>query len=52
MTVREHLGHLGVNGRIILKRILSEEGVDWIHLAQKCVQQLAFENMVMTLCVP
>jgi hypothetical protein len=28
----DHLEHLGVNGKIILKRILQEIG--WIHLAQ------------------
>jgi hypothetical protein len=32
---RNHLGNLGVDGRIILNCILSKYGMDWIHLDQR-----------------
>jgi hypothetical protein len=35
---RDHVGNLGVDGAIILKRILKILGVDWIHLPQDKVQ--------------
>jgi hypothetical protein len=44
------LGDLGVNGRIILKRILMEVGcedMDYIHLAQDREQWLALMKTVM-----
>ena len=32
---RDNLGHLDVDGRLMLKYILKDwEGMDWIHLAQ------------------
>jgi hypothetical protein len=30
---RDHLGDLGVGGKIILKWILKRVGLDWIHVA-------------------
>jgi hypothetical protein len=46
---REHLGHTGVNGRIILKWISKKYRVDWIHLAEYRAQWQALVKAVMTL---
>jgi hypothetical protein len=46
---RDHLGHLGVYGRIIFKwilKIMECEGLDWIQLAKDRVQWL---NLAKTL---
>ena len=50
----DHLEDLGVDGRIILERILEKwyEGVDWIDLAQDTDRWRAFMNAVMNLRVP
>jgi hypothetical protein len=48
---RDHSEDVGVDGRIILKRIEGKEGldVDWIHLAQNGDRYRAFVNTVMNL---
>jgi hypothetical protein len=49
------VGDIGVNGRIILRRILEEwdyEDVDWIQLAQDRHQCQALVNTIMNLWVP
>jgi hypothetical protein len=48
------LGVLGIDGRIILERILGKlrEVVDWIHLARNRDQWLAIVNAVMNIRVP
>jgi hypothetical protein len=46
----DHYRYLGIDVRMILKRILKEiwrEGVDWIHSAEDMNQQGAVVNMVM-----
>jgi hypothetical protein len=50
----DHLEDPGVDGRIILERILEKwyEGVDWIDLAQDTDRWRAFMNAVMNLRVP
>jgi hypothetical protein len=51
---RDHLGHLGVDGMIILKRILKEyEGdVDWSHLTQKRNQRSSLLSTITKTEVP
>jgi urocanate hydratase len=49
MNGRNHLGYLGIDGRIILKWILKKQVVDWIQLAQDRVQWQALGTMVMNL---
>jgi hypothetical protein len=50
----DHLGDLGVNGRIILKWILKtwDVGMDWIELAQDRDRWRAVVIAVMNLRVP
>jgi hypothetical protein len=49
-----HLGHPGVDGRIILKWIFKKRngGMDWIELAQDMDRWQALVNAVMNLRVP
>jgi hypothetical protein len=49
----DHLGHVRVTGRIIIKGILEnrDEGVDRIHLAQNSIRW-ALQNNVMNLQFP
>jgi len=52
---RGHLGDPGVDGRIILRRILRKlgcGGMEWIELAQGRDRCRAFVNAVMNLRVP
>ena len=52
---RDHLGDLGVDGRIILGQIfrkLDVGGMDWIELAQDRDRWRALVNVVMNLWVP
>jgi hypothetical protein len=51
---RDHLGDLGVDRRLILKRIFKRgcEDMEWIPLAQGSVQWRVLENIVMNLLVP
>jgi hypothetical protein len=48
---RDSLEVLGVDERIILKRILKNQ-VDWTHLAEDMDKWQAFVNAVMNLRVP
>jgi hypothetical protein len=50
----DHLGDLGINGKIILNWIskIKCDDVDWIHVAQDRVQWQAFVNTVMNIQVP
>jgi hypothetical protein len=55
LRVRDHLVDPGVDGRIILRRILQEVGcggIDWIELAQDRDRWRALVNAVMNLRVP
>jgi hypothetical protein len=38
LKVRNHLGHLDIDVRIILKLILQEDGVDWIQQTHDRIQ--------------
>ena len=51
---REHLEDVGVDGRIILKRIFKkwDVGMDWIDLAHNRDKWRALVNAVMNLRVP
>jgi len=52
---RDHLGDLGIDGRIILRWIFRKWGVgcmDWIELAQDRDRWRALVNAVMNLRVP
>jgi hypothetical protein len=50
---RDHLGNLGLDGRIILNWIINRvEYVYWIHLSQDRVKLWALVIMVMNLWVP
>jgi hypothetical protein len=52
---RDHSEDLSVDGRIILKWILGEigmEGVDWIHPARNTERRQALVNTVMNLWFP
>ena len=51
---RDHLAHLDVDERIILKWIFKEGWIcmDWLDLAQDRDRWRAFVNTVMKLCVP
>jgi hypothetical protein len=49
MKETEHLGNIGVDGRIILK--IWYEDVNWINMAQKSVQQRVPVNKIMNLRV-
>jgi hypothetical protein len=52
---RDHWEDLGIGGRITLRWILREIGMDgtnWIQLVQNRVQWWAFVNTVMNLWVP
>ena len=53
LTERDHLKDSGIDGRIILKRILEkwDEGMDWIDLAQDRVRWRALVSAVMNLRV-
>jgi hypothetical protein len=50
---REHLGNIGVDGRIILKRISDKqyESVNRVHLAQDGDKKRALVNTIMKLRV-
>jgi hypothetical protein len=50
----DHLGHPGVDGRIILKWMFKKRdgGMDWIELAQDRDRWRAVVNAVMNLRVP
>ena len=56
MRERRHLGHLGVDGRIILKWIFKKcdggGGKDWNHLAQDRDRWRSLVSEVMNLRVP
>jgi hypothetical protein len=47
----DHTGHVSLDGRLVLKRILKieHENTDLIHLAQNRVQWLAVVNTVVNL---
>ena len=52
---KKHLGDLGVNGRIILKKYLQEVGcvcMDWIDLARDWDRWRTLVNAVMNIWVP
>lgn len=49
---KNHLPDLGVDGRIMLKWILNNQGVVWIETAQDRAQWRAFVNTVVDLRVP
>jgi hypothetical protein len=50
----DHLGHPGVEGRIILRRIFKkwDEGMNWIELGQDRDRLRGLVNAVMNLRVP
>jgi hypothetical protein len=50
----DHLGHAGINGRIILIdfNVIRYETADWILLAQNRVQWQALMNTLMNIWVP
>jgi hypothetical protein len=47
----DHLGDLGIDGRIILTWILKKLGVDWIQVAQDRAQWWALVNTVTNIWV-
>jgi hypothetical protein len=54
MREGDHLGDLGVDGRITLKRIFKtcDGGMDWIEMAQDRKRLRALVNGVMNLRIP
>ena len=55
MSGRDHLGDLGVDGRIILRWVFRKwdvGGMDWIQLAQDRQRWRALVNVVMNIRVP
>ena len=54
-TYRDHLSNLGIDGGVIVKRILQETGLeveDWSYLADVRENYWALMNAVMNLRVP
>jgi hypothetical protein len=54
LKIRDNLGDLDINGRIILKFILKRgcNGVGWLYLTQDRVQWQVLVKIVMKLQVP
>jgi hypothetical protein len=51
LNERDHSEHLGVDGKIILERILGCEGVNWVHMVHDRDQWRALVNTVMNLLI-